>query len=277
MPKRLTDLDVFEVSLVPRGANRKKFLVLKEEVNGMDLEELYEIVTKTEAEGEEALEELTKAGLSEKAINAVKGALRLLNAYKDELPKDILKTLAGLAGYGYPEPQEKAQESKEERPDIKKDDGTLNLEAIPEEVRPAIEALWKEHEEAIRKAQELEAVLKEERDRQLTKEFVAKASAFANLPIKPEELGPVLKRVSESSQEDYQLIEQVLKAADEALGQSRLFAELGSEIPGSEPLGKVEAMAKELVAKSGITYEQAVDRVLVENPELYTEYLRAKK
>ena len=276
MPKRLSDLDVVEVSLVPKGANRKKFLLMKE-VNGMDMEELYKIVMETELEDEDKVDEVLKAELSDKAANAVKGALRLLNAYKDELPKNIIKTLADLIGYGYPEPAEKAKKDEEEygypKPKVKKEDGSLDLEAIPEEVRPAIEALWKEHEEAVRKAEELEARLQEERDRQLTKEFVAKAAEFRNLSAKPDDLGPVLKRISELSAEDYGLIESVLKAADEALEGNRLLEEIGSGMSGGEIMGEVEGLAQQLVQKDGLTHEQAVDRVLTMHPELYRRYL----
>ena len=274
MPNRLSDLEVLEVSLVPRGANGRKFLLLKEEVNGMDLEEIYEVIAMANAEGEEALDELVKAGLSEKAINAVKGALRLLSAYKDELPKDILETLAGIAGYGYPAPEveKSATESK-----VMKDDGSLDLAAVPEDLRPAIESLWKDREESLRKVQELEAVIKAEHDRQLTKEFVAKAGEFRNLAIRPEDLGPVLKRISEASAEDYKLVESVLKAANEALEANRLLDEIGSGVAMSGSAGQLDARAKELTQKSNISYEQAVDRILQENPELYTQYLTERQ
>ena len=68
-------------------------------------ETLLDRVLSTDLENEAEIEQVLKAqGLSEKATNAVKGALRLLNAYRDELPPDILNTLASLAGYGYQPP-----------------------------------------------------------------------------------------------------------------------------------------------------------------------------
>ena len=110
LANELRDLQVEEVSLVPRGANRKRFVLLKSAsaLGGNSVmydETLLDRVLSTDLENEAEIEQVLKAqGLSEKATNAVKGALRLLNAYRDELPGDILNTLAGLVGYGYAPP-----------------------------------------------------------------------------------------------------------------------------------------------------------------------------
>jgi hypothetical protein len=108
LANELRDLKVEEVSLVRRGANRKRFLLLKSALGGdsaMYDETLLDRVLSTDLENEDEIEQVLKAkGLSEKATNAVKGALRLLNAYKDELPPDIINTLASLVGYGYQPP-----------------------------------------------------------------------------------------------------------------------------------------------------------------------------
>jgi len=216
---QLSDLEIPEVSLVPRGAIKKRFFIYKSE-EGSSMEEILKAVLETELEDESKVEEVLKAAkLSDKAKGAVKGALRLLNAYKDELPKDIMKTLAELAGYGYPAPTEKAKGKKNEEEEdkkkkygypapAKKEDGSYDFSSIPEEVRPAVEALWKEHQEAVKKAEELEKVLKEERDKQLRKEFIQKAAdEFANLPTKPEEFGLVLKGLAEKAPEEYAKLE----------------------------------------------------------------------
>jgi len=107
LANELRDLKVEEVSLVPKGANRKRFLLLKSALGGdcMYDESVVDRILNTDLENEDEIEQILKAqGLSEKAANAVKGALRLLNAYRDELPGDILNTLASLAGYGYQPP-----------------------------------------------------------------------------------------------------------------------------------------------------------------------------
>jgi len=282
---RLKDLDAVEVSLVPRGANKKKFLIFKEVDSPM--EEILKAVLETELENESRVEEVLKAAkLSDKAKGAVKGALRLLNAYKDELPKDIMKTLAELADYGYPAPTEKAKGKKDEEEDekkkygypapTKKEDGSYDFSSIPEEVRPAVEALWKEQQEAVKKAEELEKVLKEERDKQLRKEYIQKAAdEFANLPTKPEEFGLVLKGLAEKAPEEYAKLEGVLKAANEAIEAGALYAEVGrgGAPAGDSAVAKVEAMAAGLVQKdANLSRADALAKVLAENPQLYEQY-----
>jgi len=283
---QLSDLEIPEVSLVPRGAVKKRFFIYKSE-EGSLMEEILKAVLETELEDENKVDEILKAAkLSDKARNAVKGALRLLNAYKDELPRDIMKTLANLAGYGYPEPTGKAGDKKDEKDDkkkkygypapTKKEDGSWDFSGIPEEVRPAVEALWKEQQEAVKKAEELEKVLKEERDKQLRKEYIQKAAdEFANLPIKPEEFGLVLKGLAEKAPEEYTKLEGVLKAANEAIEKGALYAEIGrGGIPaGDSAIAKVEAMVNGLVQKdANLSRMDALAKVLAENPQLYEQY-----
>lgn len=288
---KLRDLEAVEVSLVPKAANKRRFLIFKSEEEEKPMEEILKAILETDLEEENKVDEILKAAkLSGKAQNAVKGALRLLNAYKDELPKDIMKTLAGLAGYGYPEPTKKAKNKEDEEEEdkkkkkygypapTKKEDGSLDFSGIPEEVRPVVEALWKEHEAAVKKAEELEKVLKEERDKQLRKEFVQKAATeFANLPTKPEEFGLVLKELAEKAPEEYAKLEGVLKAADEAIRKSALFSEIGCSggFGGGTAMTKIEAAANSLVQKdANMTREQAIAKALEVHPELYTEYLQ---
>jgi len=310
MPNQLLDLKVGEVSLVPKGANRKRFLILKHEEEPMADNELLQAILDAELQDEERINEVLKAqGLSEKATNAVKGALRILNAFKDELPKDILNTLASLAGYGYaPAPTEKAKAKEEEDEEygdygekakkkargkqeeetekagkkypapVKKADGTFDLSAVPDELRPTLEVIFKEHEQAVRKAQELEAVLKAEQDRRKTLEFVERAKQYTHLPINPEEFGPVLKQISESAPEAFQKLEQVLKAADENLRVAGSFKPVGRDSTGTggnTAWDQICALASQLVEKAEhkLSFEAAVDKVLQSRPDLYRRYL----
>jgi len=281
----LKDLDAAEVSLVLKGANRKKFLIFKSEEVKESMEEILKSILETGLEDENKVNEVLKAAkLSDKAQGAVKGALKLLTAYKDELPKDILKTLAELVGYGYPEPTEKQKNKNEEDKKYgypapaKKADGSYDFSNIPEEVRPAVETLWKEHEAAVKKAEELEKVLKEEKDKQLKKEFIQKAAAeFMHLPTKPEEFGLILKGISEKAPEEYGKLESILKAANEAIEKGALYSEIGrSGAPvGDSAVAKVEALVSGIVQKDAkISRVDALMKVLSENPQLYAEYCR---
>ena len=111
MPNRLYDLEVERIDLVDTPAIRRRFLIVKQETEEEILKELEEtIAAVTKARTDEE-----KQKLSDKAINAIKGALNLLNKYKDELPSAARMAIDALAklvegygygyGYGYATPQ----------------------------------------------------------------------------------------------------------------------------------------------------------------------------
>ncbi|HUT62198.1 MAG TPA: hypothetical protein VNA25_30530 [Phycisphaerae bacterium] len=85
------------------------------------IEDALNTAATNEAEALEALEKLAKAGVSDKAKNAIKGALRLLNAYKDEVGEDVLKKLASVAGFGFAEAKTKSVEDEEKEARAKAD------------------------------------------------------------------------------------------------------------------------------------------------------------
>ncbi|MBA7527669.1 hypothetical protein ES705_19847 [subsurface metagenome] len=73
-------------------------------------------------------EEFEKAELSDKALNALKGALNLVNKYKADFPDDLKKAVGVLAkyasyGYGYPA-------KKKEEEDINKSGKTLSKDTV---------------------------------------------------------------------------------------------------------------------------------------------------
>jgi len=103
--RKLKNIDVEEISLVDVPANRKKFYFLK---RSQTMEELLEILKGMFGDDVLTAEEIEKAKekeLSEEASKAIKGALNILNKYKDDMPpdvKDAIKVLAKYASYGYP-------------------------------------------------------------------------------------------------------------------------------------------------------------------------------
>ncbi len=122
---KLTELDTLGVSLVKRGANRKRFALAKAE-EPMDEIEILKAVLEDDTEfenAEQVAEAIEKAQLSAKAQSAVKGALRLLNAFKDELPEDTLDMLATMAGF--PSPSSKTMDEDKQQ--------TTKGEEMPEE------------------------------------------------------------------------------------------------------------------------------------------------
>lgn len=236
--KILTNLETQEVSCVKRGANERTFAITKSEVDGMKHMELLTAILKDADYPEEArLEEMVKKqALGEKEQNALKGALRILHAFKDnERMAALANVLAEAVGYpkpraidaaGYPQPA-MVEDACKPGDAVQK-----ALALVPAQVRELVEKANKEAAERIEKAEqraaEVEKVLKAERDQRMLKEFVTKAaSTYANIPGKAEDLGAVLKHINDLDTKACEQIESVLKSAQALLSQSALLTEQG--------------------------------------------------
>lgn len=162
---------------------------------------------------------------------------------------------------------------------ILKEDGSLDLAAVPEEMRSFVELVHKGHVDAVAKATKLQGELDAERGKRETQEFIAKAAKFDKLSVKAEELGPILLKISKAlTAEEYAKVEASLSSFNEQVTKGLLFAEIGSkaEGKGGDNWSKIEAAAAAMVQKSGekLTKEQAVDAFLKteEGKRLQTEY-----
>lgn len=138
---------------------------------------------------------------------------------------------------------------------------------------PSVVHLVKSLQEQVDAAEE---IAKAERDARLEREFIEKAAGFTNLPAKTEEFGRLLKALAESlDEETFARAVDIYGAADAAIGKAAPWAELGSTIAPESGAGKLDELTKAYQGDHpDVTYEQAMDAVLVQNPGLYTEYLR---
>jgi len=295
----LKDLNVEEVSLVGKPANQREFLLLKNQEGGCNVDVLDSVLKSLgeldiDLENEELVDKAMKAmKLDPNAVKAVKGALKLMEAYKEQIPKGILDKLMSMMmeyeeGMDYMEHSQKekmgAGKEKEKgmgmNPEkkIKKEDGSLDLSAIPEESRELVQMLWKEQETAVKKAQELETILKAEREIRIAKEFLDRGIAFPNIGT-AEAVGSVLRKAYDVSEDYGKQLEGILKDANTKIEKSELFVEKGSNARSSADTtwAKIEELAKGIVIKGeGQTMAQAIDRVLAENPKLYDEYTKER-
>jgi len=245
---KLTDLKTARVSLVHRGANRRKFSIRKAEVemNEETLEQHVEIMKSTEAGAEKGLDasEIKKA-LSEKAMNALKGAMRLVNAFAEEAGmKNVLAAMEAATkmapGEEYPKP--KAAEKQNGKPEDEKDKypGPAKMAKAldgmtPEQQKRVEEAIQKSHDaaqeriaKAEKDAEEIKKAFEAERDLRLTREFIAKAASdYKAMPGKPEELGVLLKDTHATSGKLGERWEGVVKSASAMLEKSALLGEMG--------------------------------------------------
>jgi predicted nuclease with TOPRIM domain len=246
MAKKVTDINLSEISLVDKGANPDAFIMLmKRKTGGQNMEKLQKkydaLVTEKEALQKKYDDLVTEVEALKKNGEKLEADGKALQKQHDDLIAKHAKE---------PDPKDEMSEDVKKRfEDLeKKDKASSDL----------IAKLLDEKAEAI---------------------YLEKAKGYKNLPIKPEEFGPILKRVAggAATEEDMKKMEEVLKAADEAIEQGRLFKEQGSDGPGlsgGDALKKVEAKAGELMkSDTSLSKAQAFTKVLEEDATLYDEYL----
>lgn len=307
MPTQLTDIQTDEVSLVGKGANRKRFLLFKSEEGNMDelIKELIEATEKFEGE-----DDLVKAlhNMSDEDIAKVKGAMRIMSGVMNKIAKAGVEIM--LPGQKKPGPVDKlavtveflkaAKQADREKvakalgvdPEkyfngdgkkpqdsglILKADGTLDLEQCPENMRPVFQAIWKDRQETGAKLKSAEEKIEKAEKESVRKEWRTKADEFKDLPgINVEELGNTLMNLDGIDHDGAEGLMKQLRSNKEVIEKGNLFGELGSH-SGAPPAGsateKVRQMAKSIVQKDDKMAEtDAIAKVLNENPELYSQY-----
>jgi hypothetical protein len=266
----LGEVEIDFISFVPRGANRKKYFLVKED------RQLKEDILKSilETDEGEVSRIVKEARLEGEAAGVLEAAAKLLKAYRDELPEDALKILAKACGLPESEPMVEKNDPKNEVEGTEGPAESLSKEAIAK-MDPATQAVVKQllEENAVTKTEAREArqIVKELKDQQVLKEYVAKAEGLQNLPVQPLKLGPIMKTLGESHPREFEEIFKLLKAADAVLEKSELFQELGKAgAKESSAEGQIYAKARGLVAKDAdLTFEEAVEKVMDMEPELY--------
>lgn len=302
----LTDGEVPEVSIVPRGAQGKRIASTKSEANMPEgMENILKEILEVEADGEEELEKIAKArGLDQKAVNAIKAAIRVLSAHKDVLPKDVMGVLSKALAlpkaehedgdYEFGKPKGKRGKQDEPKPGDedypppkKKADGSFEFgDDVPKAVQEQLTALWKskagfeEREKAaVKKAEELETILKAERDERRIKEFVAKAEKeLPMIPGKAKDKGRLLKKLHDFDEVLGNEVESLLQGVNKQLGESKLYESLGSARgQDSDALAQITSKAAELrKSKPDLTKEQAFARIVKSEPALRKAYYAEK-
>ena len=270
----LGEVEIDFISFVPRGANRKKYFLVKED-RALKDDIIKSILETDEGDISRVLKE---AGLEGEAAGVLEAAAKLLKAYKDELPESTLQILAKASGLPEPQPAAKGHTKEEGAREGKKKEGApgavLSKEAL-EKMDPATQAIVKQlqEENTATKAEAREArqMAKELKDEQVLKEYVAKAEELQSLPVQPLKLGPIMKTIGEAHPEEFEEIFRLLKAADAVIEKSELFREFGKSGPGeSSAEAQIYAKARAMVAKDGdLTFEEAVEKVMDLEPELY--------
>jgi len=269
------------IAFVPKGANKKQYFLVKED------RQLKEDILKAilETDESEVSRTLKEAKLEGEAAGVLEATAKILKAYKDLLPEDALQILAKACGLpepvgekGEPEPPDEKDAGKEKG--MSGDGGAAssgdplnkeNLEKMDPKARSIIEKLLEDQQQTRAEADEAKRIAKEMKDQQVLKEYVAKAEELQNLPVQPLKLGPVMKTLGESNPREFEEIFKLLKAADAILDKSELFREFGKAGPGEGSAeAQIFAKARAMVTKdAALTFEEAVERVMDLEPELY--------
>lgn len=183
---------------------------------------------------------------------------------------------------------------KKDKTEKAADDGDLDLDALPEAVRARVQNIFKSQNDLeqrnaeIKKEQEETLTeLRKERDDRATEQAIQKAAVdYPNLPVKSEDLGPIVKLAkAHFSDSQVETFTRILKAADDAIAKSNAFEVAKSETyeltTGSEDsaLGQLRTIAKGYVEKSedGITEAAAFAKAADQNPGLYDQYLQEQR
>ena len=256
LPSKLKNLLVGEVSLVDKGANNKRFHLMKSATQ-----------PKPDPKADEAKPEPTRV---EKALAApvegedapVEGAdaedLRALRRIVKGLglAESVVKAALGIADPP-PAPQAKPD-------DLPKDP----FAGLPAEARATVEAVFKE-------ATELKKALETEREAKAVAESIQKAAQdFKNLPEKADALGPVLRAIRKADATAADFVENLLKRADAVFAQA--LTPVGQAARGeAETSGstweKVQKRAQALVRDGkAANVAKAVADIFAKEPELYT-------
>lgn len=314
MAQRLSDLHGREVSLVGRAANRRRFLLTKADEGEKPMPKLDEVkalqtIEKIDAEGNgdliEALagsdpegvsELLAKADLSEDEKRRARIAMRVMGA---DVAKKYLAALtkveepgakcphcdaANKAGAvmcaecGKPMMAKNKGVTKMDLTTIeKRSDGSYNLDGVPEEQRPAIEAVLKsadareaqlraELEKSSKEAEKAQNQLAEIQAESERKDAIAKAAEFRDLPgVNPDDFGPVLQKIRKAVEPaEYDGLLKVLRASQAIVRKSALFGEIGEDAGGSQS-ARAELNRKAEDLRKGdpkLSIEQARARVI---------------
>lgn len=167
---------------------------------------------------------------------------------------------------------------EEEYEDDDEDDLEKIMKSNPA-VRAAFEAQREELAKAQKRADDAFTIAKAERDRRELEDSISKVKKdYNSLNLDADKFGQVVKAARQKlSGAEWDAIDKALTAANEAVSQSSIFKTFGSDNFGAPAGGaeeKLDTLAKSLAASANISYSEAYDRVILDNAELYSEFVK---
>lgn len=244
--KRLTGLDLDEISLVPAGDNPPaKVTLAKADKTHDEHEGARTLIENEPPQGATHMgDEISKDELPEDVVTYIE-------ALEAEVERaSVIEELAGMLENG--DPEAGAEGEKE-----------LVLSKADPEVRSLIE-------KAEQRAEAAESLAKAERDLRLDREYLAKAEALPMLTEAPAELAEVLKALHTADPEVAGKVEAILATANEQIAKGNLFAEFGSSTTVEGVPDRARQAAEALTkADPTLSPEAAMVAAMEADPSLY--------
>lgn len=280
----LTDVVTHEVSLVDRGAVRRKFAFRKNEGR---MDDILKACLQAPLEHEDAVDAiLEKRGVDKKAGAAIKGAIKLLSAFKEDLQethRDALQTLLSAISEAGPEEENDDEEggtkkaAKSEEP-VQETLEKADMQTLPAEIQAQFAEVRKAQERASAEAASLRKELDERKEQEHLRRCVEKASSqYADLgPAKV--LGPVIQKLEKAGL--FSEVESVLRGANARAkmgGTSSLFKEAGTsedwgQSDGDNADARLQKAAVDISKTENVPMIVAHAKACQANPDLYEQY-----
>ena len=214
---------------------------------------------------------LCSAQVGSEAQAALISAGKLLSAYRDQLPPSALVGLAEAAGYELKLP-------KQAPASVLRADGTINLDAVPEEHRAALAAVDSVARAARDAAEKATKELEIERQKSKRIEVVARARASWKNVGPNEVLADILLGVERASPDLAKNLGEVFDALDKKLSTGELFRTAGTvdrheTEDDTTPSGRMKKLSAEFQrANPTATPAQTWEAVFRADPALFREY-----
>lgn len=266
--RELRDLVIDEISLVDKGANQHATVT----------------IAKRHGEEEQDMEYYDEAGnlvdtdsleLGDVVYDAEGQAYEFVidEEHEGEEPEPVVAEERELEPVGKAFRRETTRVSKSLAESVREELSKALTDADRDAVISKALGQIEEYAEIAKRA---EASAEAERQARLAREYTEIAKSY-NVPVSPEELGPVLMRAAEVlSYEDQVIIRKCLEAA----ASDEMFEEIGKRGGGdnADVFAQVEAYVDEAISKgAGVSREEAIAEVFTLNPEAYDQYLADKR
>lgn len=259
--RNLKNMEIDEISLVDKGANQHAMITIAKRAPEEEVMPEFEIYN----EDGEVLNE-ADLNVGDIVYNEDGAAFEVTAEEAEEEERE--PEPVGKSAFFEKKAEEPSSFSKEIMEELSKAFSDEDRDQVIAKALGRVQELENAH-------QEYAEIAKAERDLRLTREYISKAQDY-NLPVDPEELGPVLYRMAETmSYDDCAVIAKCLETAG-----TILFEEVGYQGSGenADPMAVVEAWANENIQKSeGVSRETMISKVFDENPAAYDEYLSERR